>query len=118
MKSFGKILLASIFSIAVFNGLQANGTTPYSTTVGPNGNQATGIIEIEDMWGVWVEATNPSANAMQRIRVLDAHGTIVYIDRNANPEQEYISYQGWAPGTYRIQVDMESGFSVHLFVVD
>jgi hypothetical protein len=83
-----------------------------------SGNQATTIIEIDDLWGIWVEANDPSVNAMQRIRVLDAQGTIVYLDRNADPAQEWISYQSWAPCTYQVQVDMEIGHDTHFFVVD
>lgn len=82
------------------------------------GNQATGIIEIEDMWGIWVEANDAASNAMERIRVLDGQGTIVYLDRNANASQEWVSYQSWAPGTYQIQIDMEFGFDIHFFEVD
>jgi hypothetical protein len=95
--------------LALFGSLRA------SAPVDPN--QAIIIIDVEDMWGIWVMASDPDVNALERVRVLDANGTIVYIDRNADPEQEWISYQGWAAGTYQVQSDMELGYDVAYFTV-
>jgi hypothetical protein len=109
MKRAFPLLTALLLSTALFGSLRAGGPA--------DAPQATIIIDIEDMWGIWVMATDPDVNALERVRVLDANGTIVYIDRNADPEQEWISYQGWAAGTYRVQSDMEIGYDAAYFTV-
>jgi hypothetical protein len=86
-------------------------------TVEGGGAQYTEIVVIEDLWGINISANDPGANGMERIRVLDANGSIVYLDRNANPSQEFVSYSGWAPGLYQLQIDMETGYDIHFFQV-
>lgn len=101
---------------ALFFALFAFCTVTNATLEG-GGLQYTDIVVIEDMWGINISANDPSGNGMERIRVLDANGSIVYLDRNANPSQEFVSYNGWAPGLYRLQIDMEIGHDIHLFQV-
>jgi len=81
----------------------------------PPGPQSGIIVMIEDLWEAI--ATNPQANPMRQIRILNSSGTIIYQDGNTAPDSEVINLSSAPAGSYTLQIKLQVGWEAHSLVV-